>query len=167
MFFLRPIGVFLTVVTAVLALGCEAPATQPALPDPQQAQEWFGEGTQVALEGDVLVITGTIEADYLRRGGRIWARSGPYFYLFNIKVREFFTNHPGLAGVKATAVTEDGRVLATATVHRNGLNELRWQEALARASLAQTEGTDNPRLVERLIQFGEDHTEFEYAEGVR
>jgi hypothetical protein len=163
---LRRFQTIFLVAACVLAWGCEEPdAGQPGLPDPQEVEEWFGEGTDVELEGNLLVVRGTIGTDYLQRGGRIWARSGPYFYLFNVKVQELMVAYPDLAGVRATAVAEDGRQLATALLRRNALNELRWDEALRRATLAQTQGTDNPRYVERLIQFGEDYTEYEYTDG--
>jgi deferrochelatase/peroxidase EfeB len=73
-------------------------------------------------------------------------------------------NYPDIAAVRVTAVTEAGEEIAVATLLRDDMNEFRWREALARSSLAQRDGTQNPRLVERLITFGEDHTDFRYGE---
>jgi hypothetical protein len=157
---------FISLACVLFLPGCEEPSEQLVLPDPGAVQSWFGEGTEAEFEGNVLSITGAIEADYLRRGGRLWARSGPYFYLFNVHVQKLLLDYPDIAAVRATAVTESGEVLSVATLQRTRLNEARWREALARASLAQTEGTENPRLVERLIQFGEDFTDFRYTDSI-
>src|SRR5690606_28541197 len=115
------------------------------------------EGTSAQFNGNMLEITGPMQDDYIRRGGRLWARSGPYYFLFNVHVRDLMTEYPDIAAVRATAVAEDGTEIATATLLRDDMNEYRWREALARASLAQRDGTRNPRLIERLVTFGEDH----------
>jgi hypothetical protein len=133
------------------------------LPDPASVTTWFGEGTEAELDGNVLEIRGTMDPDHLRRGGRLWARSGPYFYLFNVHVQQLLMDYPDLAAVRARTFTADGEEVAEAMLLRTELSEARWREALARSSLAQQEGTTNPRVIERLVQFGEDHTTFEYA----
>jgi len=135
------------------------------LPDPQTVTEWFGEDTEASLDGNVLEIRGEMDPDHIRRGGTLWIRSGPYFYLFNVHVEQLLRDYPDLAAIRARTFDARGNELARALLHRSELSEIRWNEALARASLAQAEGTENPRLVERLVQFGEDHTEFDYRRG--
>lgn len=151
---------------ALTGLGCAGTSSERGweLPAAEEVAEWFGEDIEVAFDGNVLDIRGTMGPDVLRRGGRIWARGGPYFYLFNVHVQQLLIDYPDIAGVRATTLTEAGEEIAVVTLLRSDLNEIRWREALARASLAQREGTDNPRLVERLIRFGEDHTEYRYGE---
>lgn len=144
--------------------GCDSAPAGMQLPSTDEVAEWYGEGTSADFNGNRLEITGPMEDDYIRRGGRLWARSGPYFFLFNVHVRDLMVNYPDIAAVRVTAVTESGEEIAVATLLRDDMNEYRWREALARSSLAQRDGTRNPRLVERLITFGEDHTEFHYGE---
>ncbi len=146
------------------AAGCDSGPATMELPSTSEVTEWYGEGTSADFNGNLLEIKGPMQDDYIRRGGRLWARSGPYFFLFNVHVRDLMQNYPDIAAVRVTAVTEAGEEIAVATLLRDDMNEYRWREALARSSLAQREGTRNPRLVERLITFGEDHTEFRYSE---
>lgn len=153
-----------TLVLGLALLGCGTAEREWVLPAPEEAAGWFGEGTEARLSGNVLELRGTVDPDFLRRGGRIWQRSGPYFYLFNVHVQALLRDYPDLAAVRAVALTEEGEELARATLLRGELSEIQWREALARTSLAQTQGTDNPRRIEELIRYGEDHTEFSYAQ---
>lgn len=148
----------------VLAGGCAQEERRDwVLPEPTEVASWFGTGTEARISGNVVEIRGVIAPEFLRRGGSLWARSGPYFYLFNVHVRDLLVKYPDVAAVRAIAVTHDGRELARATLNRGELSEYQWREALALASLAQTEGTEHPRRVDDLIRWGEDHTEFTYA----
>ena len=162
---MRSLWISWLVMSALLAGGCtSSDAREPLLPESDSVAAWFGAGTEVRLSGNVVEIRGEIDPEYLRRGGEIWKRSGPYFYLFNVHIRDLLLAYPDLAAVRAIAVGPDGAELARAMLHRDELSEIQWKEALARASLAQTQGTDRPRLIEELIRYGEDHTEFRYAE---
>lgn len=150
---------------AALSAACaDGDAAEPVLPPADSTAAWFGGSTEVRHSGNVLEIRGEIDPDFLRRGGRIWARSGPYFYLFNVRVRDLLLEYPDIAAVRAVTLSPDGREVARALLHRNELSVVEWKEALARASLAQTHGTESPRRIEELIRYGEDHTEFSYAE---
>jgi hypothetical protein len=155
-----------TALSALLVIAAGACASENrdwVLPDPALVSEWYGNGTEARMDGNVLEIQGSMDPEYLRRGGRLWARSGPYFYLFNVHVQELLREYPDIAAVRAVTSTPDGQEVARAMLHREQLSSVRWREALARASLAATEGTAHPRHVERLILFGEDHTQFEYT----
>lgn len=151
------------VALALAGGACAREERAPVLPDAGEVAAWYGEGTEAELDGAVLEVRGTIEPDFLRRGGRIWARSGPFFYLFTVRTRDLFEEYPDLVAVRAIARTRRGEEVARAILHRSELSEVQWRTALARASLAQTQGTANPRRIEELIEFGEDHTEFRYA----
>jgi hypothetical protein len=149
---------------SVAAAGCSgAEAREARLPQAASVAAWFGEGTQARISGNVLEVRGEIDPDFLRRGGRIWERSGPYFYLFNVRVRDLLEEYPDLAAVRAVTLAPDGRELARAELHREELSVYEWKEALARASLAQRQGTKSPRRIEELIRYGEDHTKFRYS----
>lgn len=155
---------FLLVLAASLgSAGCSREAREPVLPPPDSSAAWFGEGAEVRLDGRVLEVRGEIDPEFLRRGGTIWERSGPYFYLFNVHVRDLLETYPDLAGVRAITYGPGGRELARAVLRRDALSSVQWNEALARASLAQTQGTARPRRIEELIRYGEDHTEFSYG----
>ncbi len=156
-------SLFIAVLVPVIAAcGSESPSDWE-LPDPAKAQEWFGENANVTLSGNVLELRGTIPADFLRRGGSIWAESGPYFYIFNVKVQELLEQYPDIGGVRAIAYSEDGTELARAMLRRDAIAGGQFLRGVRLASRAQTEGTENPRRVEELIRFGEDFTEYSYA----
>lgn len=148
---------------SILTVSCADQDREWVLPDPEEAAAWFGEDAEATISGNVLELRGTMEGDFIRRGGRIWIRSGPYFYLFNVHVQGLLRDYPDLVAVRAITYSADGQELARATLHRGELSEYQWREALARASLAQTQGTESPRRVEELIRYGEDHTEFRYS----
>lgn len=151
------------VLGAVAGAGCSTAEREWVMPDPVEAAAWYGPGAEASVSGNVLEIRGVIEDDLLRRGGRIWERSGPYFYLFNVHVQALLRDYPDIAAVRAITYTTDGEELARATLHRSELSEIQWREALGRASLAQSQGTESPRRIEELIRYGEDRTEHRYA----
>lgn len=156
-------SILVALLTTTLLAGCGTGEEEPwVLPDPDVVTEWFGEGTEATLDGNVLEIRGRMDPQHLRRGGRIWERSGPYFYLFNVHVQRILEEYPDLAGVRARTFDSRGEEVARAMLSRERINDIRWNEALARTSLAQRDGTQSPRLLERLIAFGEDHTEYWY-----
>jgi hypothetical protein len=145
------------------ASACTPAEREWVMPAPEEVAGWYGPGAEASVSGNVLEIRGTIDDDLLRRGGRIWERSGPYFYLFNVHVQALLRDYPDIAAVRAITYTSDGEELARATLHRAELSEFQWREALGRASLAQQQGTENPRRIEDLIRYGEDRTEYHYA----
>lgn len=114
------------------------------------------------MNGNVLEIRGRVDPEYLRRGGSLWRQSSPYFYLFNVRIRDVLADHPDLAAVRAITLDGSGDQVARATLLARELNEYEWRDALALASLAQREGTENLRHIAALIRFGEEKTEYEY-----
>lgn len=152
----------LLVLALVGAGACEEVEDPPMFPEPEAVEAWFGEGTAVAMRGNVLEIRGTIDPEFLRRGGSLWRQSSPYFYLFNVKIREILTEYPDVAAVRAITTDAAGDEVARATLHARALHEYEWRDAVALTSLAQREGTESPRHVAALLRFGEEHTEYEY-----
>ena len=150
-------------VLTVLA-ACGRAEREPVLPEPDSIAAWFGDETETRMNGNVLEIHGKVDPEFLRRGGSLWARSSPYFFLFNVKVRETLESYPDLAAVRAITYDSSGKELARATVKARELNEYEWRDALALASLAQREGTQSPRHIAALVRFGEEKIEYEYQD---
>ena len=116
------------------------------------------------MRGIVAEVTVIQSAAQLRRGGSLWARVGPYIYLFSDATRALMTDYPGLAAVRVITTTGGGTEVARATLLAGRLNALTWRRALNVAGLARRDGTERLTLLEDLVQWGEDHTEFEYNE---
>lgn len=140
---------------------CPASDAAPELPEPETAAARYGAGAEAALAGNVLEVRLQV-ADELLRGGPLWARSGPYFYLFSAATRDLFVENPGLAAVRVVTRTADGTEIARAMLRRDAVSVYEWEEALRVRSLAQAEGTERPSRVDRLVRWGEDRTEHAY-----
>jgi hypothetical protein len=156
---LRASGALLLVLL-VIAGGC-GPQPDGTLPDPAAAAQLYGDHVDAEVRGNLLELRIPI-AEELFRGGPIWARSGPYFYLFSPPTRDLFADFGGLAAIRVVTLTPGGEEVARAELRRDALTEPRWREALYRSAIAQRDGTERPRALEELTNFGEDHTEFHY-----
>lgn len=145
----------------VFLAACPAPEAAPELPEAEAAAVRYGEGAEAELTGNVLEVRLEVP-DELLRGGPLWARSGPYFYLFSAATRDLFVENPGLAAVRVVTRTGAGTEIARAMLRRDELSVYEWEEALRVRSLAQAEGTERPSRVDRLVRWGEDRTEHTY-----
>jgi hypothetical protein len=133
------------------------------LPDPEAAAARYSPAAEAEIRGNLLQVTIPMPAEVLRRGGAIWAQSGPYFYLFSPATRELFQEYPDLVAIRVVTLADpEGEEVARADLHRETLSEVRWREALARSAVAQRDGTERPGTLLALIRFGEDRTDFEY-----
>ena len=151
-------------ILALSVAGCEEPDL--TVPTESEAQAYFAEtpGVTVEVGGNVVVVKVNQPYEQLRRGGALWARVGPYVYLFSTTTEQLFKDFGGLGGVRVTTSTGSRQErVATALLARNGLNELTWRRARNIAGRARLEGTKRPSLLEDLVLWGEDHTEFEYS----
>ena len=93
----------------------------------------------------------------------MWAKVGPYVYLFTEETESLLREYPGLSGVRVITRTDRDRAeVARAFLHRDSLNELTWRRARNIAGRARTEGTRRPVLLEKLVEWGQEHTEFGY-----
>lgn len=145
---------------------CEAGDAPAVLPAPETVSARYGEEASAQLSGNVLQVTVPL-GDELLRGGSLWRRSGPFFYLFSPATRDLFVEYPDLAGIRVVATDAAGTELARATLRRDAFSEFQWREALSVSAVAQKEGTTRLRTIEELIYFGQDHTDFSYAPGSR
>jgi hypothetical protein len=153
----------LLLLSATLASACiERP--ELTLPTAEQVEGYYSSVTQLDAEisGNVAVITVVQSANQLRRGGSLWARVGPYIYLFTEDTRQLFEDFPGLAGVRVVTRTAGGVAVANALLTRDELSGVLWRRSLNIAGQARRDGTQRPALLEDLIRWGEEHTEFEY-----
>ncbi|MDT8340873.1 MAG: hypothetical protein RQ751_05105 [Longimicrobiales bacterium] len=155
--------------TGLLALALSAGLTgcrSEVLPVPTEAEAaaYFEAvpRARVQVSGNVAEVTVAQSAAQLRRGGVLWARVGPYIYLFSEPTRDLFTDFPGLAAVRVVTTAAGGDEVARATLARHTLNDLTWRRALNIAGLARRDGTRRMTLLEDLVEWGEDHTEYTY-----
>ncbi len=150
-------------IALMVASGCAEPPDL-TLPTEDEISSYFQSSAPMRFEidGNVAVITVEQDNQHLRRGGRLWAKVGPYIYLFTPATQDLLTDYPGLGGVRVSTTTESGTQVATALLPREALNDLTWKRAVAIAGRARVEGTSKVTLLESLIEFGEPRTEHEY-----
>lgn len=153
------VGVLLTLSAGTACV--QRDTSLPTAEDVVNAYQYSGE-FEAEMSGNVAVLK--IEQPYsqIRRGGSIWAKVGPYIVLFSDPTLELFMAYGGLAAVRVITSTNSGTEVARATLLRDGLNELTWKRALNIAGQARRDGTTRIPTLEDLIEWGEDHTEFEY-----
>ncbi len=151
-------------MSLVLApLGCEE--VDLALPSEADVGEHYASSADVSvrLSGNVVELTVDQPIRQVRRGGSLWAKVGPYIYLFSSETETLLREYPGLSGVRVITRTGGNEVeVARAFLHRESLNELTWRRARNIAGKARTQGTRRPVLLEDLVEWGQDHTEFGY-----
>jgi len=122
----------------------------------------YGDGLSAEMSGNVAEITIVQPSRQLRRGGSLWAKVGPYILLFSEETEDLFRHYPGLAAVRVVTVASNGPEVARALLARETLNDITWRRARTIAGLARRDGTRRPTLLEQLVEWGEDHTEFSY-----
>lgn len=151
------------VVATLASAGC--PEKQDlTLPTAEVVASYYSyEGTLEAnLSGNVAEVVVTQPASQLRRGGALWARVGPYVVLFTDDTQKLLEDYPGLAGVRVITRVAGGPEVARALLTRDAFTGVLWRRTLNIAGRARLEGTDKPGLLEDLVRWGEDHTQFEY-----
>lgn len=133
------------------------------LPEADEVEAYYEyrAGLEAELTGNVAVITVTQPAQQLRRGGALWAKVGPYVFLFTKETHQLFEDFPGLAAVRV--VTKVGNVeVSSALLARDELSGVLWRRALNIAGHARRDGTRRVTLLEDLVTWGEEHTDFTY-----
>lgn len=158
----RSSGVW-AVVAAVGITACDQAPTLP-LPDADVVAEYYHYqgGLEARMNGNVAEITITQPATQLRRGGALWARVGPYVVLFSEETFRLMEENPAVAGVRVITKVRGGPEVARALLVRGELSGVQWRRSLNISGKARLEGTQKPGLLESLVRWGEDHTEFEY-----
>lgn len=149
---------------ALVAGACREPANL-TLPTDEAAAGYYTSPAvrEVEMNGNVAVVTVVQRSDDLRRGGRLWAKMGPYIHIFSPATEQLMRDHPGLAGVRIRTVTTSDTEIASVLLERATLNDITWPAARAHVAHALTnEGAEQVRSIERLVQYGERRTTHEY-----
>ena len=160
----RPIMNVLALSLFLFPLGCEE--ANLALPSESEAGARYASTSKLAIRvsGNIVELTVDQPLRQVRRGGSLWAKVGPYIYLFTQETETLLRRYPGLSGVRVITRTDvDKKEVARAFLHRDSLNALTWRRAKNIAGKARTEGTRRPVLLEELVEWGQEHTEFEYS----
>ena len=155
----------LALALAVGVGACDSGETADlALPDAETVEEYYTYpgGLEARVSGNVAEVTITQPADQLRRGGSLWAKVGPYILLFTRETYDLFEDHPGLAAVRVVTRRDGGAEVARALLRRDALTGVQWRRSLNIAGRARSEGGRRLTLLEDLISWGEDHTDYEY-----
>lgn len=163
-------GLLETASTAVLAIavlaGCDRllPA-RLVLPTDEQAAEFYANHSgveQVEVNGTIVEVHVRQPQSQLERGGVIWAKVGPYIHLFSPDTEALFQRYNGVAAVRVTTVTEGDRQVARAMLRRDALSDILWRRSQNILGRALQDGTERPRLLEELVDWGEQFSEYEY-----
>ena len=156
-----------TRIAMVLALvglaACEEPADL-TLPTVDQAEAYYTYDRDFTAEinGNVVTLTFSQSADQLRRGGSLWAKVGPYIFLFTEETYQMIQDYPGIAGVRV--VTKAGNAeVANVLLARETLSDVLWRRSLNIAGQARRDGSERMTLLTDLVRWGERHTEYEYS----
>jgi hypothetical protein len=140
-----------------------ADLTLPPIGEVEQVYDDAGlDAVGYAYNGNVVEVTVRQPSDQLRRGGSLWARVGPYIYLFTPATQQVFEAWEGIAAIRFITTTPEGEEVARARLARARLNDVRWQRARNILGHALREGTERPVLIEDLVHWGEEHTEYRY-----
>lgn len=161
----RPIINLLVMLLVLMPLACEE--VDLSLPSESQAGAAYASSSDVSVRvsGNIVVLMVEQPLRQVNRGGSLWAKVGPYIYLFTEETESLLREYPGLSGVRVITHTGHNDVeVARAFLHRDSLNDLTWRRALNIAGKARIEGTRRPVLLEELVEWGQEHTEFGYNE---
>jgi hypothetical protein len=155
-------NILLLVVFMTLG-ACER--TDLVVPTEAEVAERFAStpGVSVNMSGNVAEVTVVQPYAQVRRGGTLWAKVGPYIYLFSDEVYTLFTDFSGLAGVRVITTTRSKGEVARAFITRGALTDVLWRRSKNIAGRARRDGTTRPSLLEDLVEWGEDHTTYSYT----
>lgn len=153
--------VVLAVLWAMAGCGTES---EPVLPSPEDIASYYSYQGQLKadISGNVVTVTVSQPASQLRRGGSLWARVGPYVVLFSEETHRLLEEYPDLAGIRVVTQVTGGPEVARALLARTELTGVLWRRALNISGKARRDGTRRPSLLEDLVRWGEEHTEFAY-----
>ncbi len=155
-------GIVAGFILVPLLGSCEEPDL--TVPTAAQVASYYTYEGQLTTEmsGNVVEITIRQPGNQLRRGGTIWAKVGPYIFLFSSPTQQLLQDFGGLAGVRVITTAPGGTEVARSFLLRDELNDLTWRRALNIGGVARRDGTEQPSKLEDLVRWGEDHTEYEY-----
>jgi len=156
---------FISMILGFSVFGCTQ--VDLTLPSDKEVAAIFAASSTVtaSMNGNVVDVVVEQPLYQLRRGGNLWAKVGPYIYLFTRETESIFQQYPGVAGVRVvTRTSRRQSEVARAILYRGRLNTITWQRAQNIAGRARRDGSGRPVFLEDLVQWGEDHTEYGYSE---
>lgn len=156
----RAVGIAAAIVLAAVACAEEPELTLPATED---LAGLYGPAVEVTLSGNVVDVSARQNPDQLRRGGELWAKVGPYIYLFSPQTKGLLDTYTGVGGVRVRTYDYADRMIAEALLERGVLNSLTWPKALNLVSRARLEGTQRPSYMIDLVEYGEETVRYEYS----
>lgn len=149
-------------MASAVALGAVACGGR-SLPAEGELEGLYGPSARVTLNGNVVDVRAEQPLSHVVRGGELWARVGPYIYLFSPQTREAFERWDGVAAVRVRTFARGRNTrIAEAMLLRDTLTSVTWREAHRRVARARLEGTDNPAYLEELVRFGQGYATYEY-----
>jgi hypothetical protein len=148
--------------TVVLAAGCRRPELKLPTAKEIEAHYTYRGKLTARISGNVAEITATQPATQISRGGVLWAKVGPYVLLFSDDTRSLFDDYSGLAGIRVTTRLAGSREIASALLKRTELSDILWRRSLHIAGMARKYGTQRPALLDDLVSWGEQHTDYTY-----
>jgi hypothetical protein len=158
------VGMFRTILTvvALACVGCQEPG-ELAVPRASEVEDYYTYDGRLSAEvtGNVATISVAQDPQLLRRGGALWAKVGPYVFVFSEETHQLFLDYPGLAGVRVVT-SVGGAQVASALLERETLSDVLWRRSLNIAGKARRDGTERVTLLQDLVRWGEDRTEYEY-----
>jgi hypothetical protein len=138
----------------------------PALPAIEDVRTTYGKSgvtnADIEYDGAVIVLRVRQPPAQLQRGGSLWAKVGPYIYLFNPATQRIMDANPAVSAVRVITLGTRGREIARATLPVGALNELTWLRTLNLLGHAVNEGTTRPATLSDLVRWGEQYTRFRY-----
>lgn len=155
-------------LVTMLSLGaCDAFDREgPRMAEEEEAAAYFASHPavqKVTARGNVVEIRVRQPADQLQRGGSLWAKVGPYIYLFSPATQELLADHPGVAAVRVLTFDAAGEEVARAMMRRDELSDTLWRRSHNLLGQALDKGTEQPSLLADLVQWGEQLAEYEYS----
>jgi hypothetical protein len=148
-----------------LGVGAACREAGGALPLPEEVASYYPtqRDLTVEIDGNVAEVIVQQPADQLERGGPLWAKVGPYIFLFSEGTRDLFDDYPALAAVSVVTRAPNGGEVARALLARDALNRIGWRRAINIAGRARVEGTQRVRAIEELVLWGEEQSTFRYS----
>ena len=149
----------LMVLLTLTLIGCGEPVDLVLPSSAEIEANYLYEGRLGAeVKGNGAVVTVGQSARQLRRGGTLWAKVGPYIFLFSEETQQLLNDYPSLAAVRVITVVGESEV-ANVLLGRDALSDIQWRRALNIAGRARVNGTQRVTLLQDLVRWGEDHAE--------
>lgn len=162
----RPASAALTCALVLVASGCDRLRPRElVVPTADQAAAFYDAHSaveSVALSGNVVEVRVRQPRRQLERGGTLWAKVGPYVYLFAPSTRELLEAYNGIAAIRVITYVDGDHEVARVLMRREDMNDILWRRGQYLLGMVLDRGTEQPRRLEELIEWAEEYTTEEY-----